>query len=91
MKNKLFINSIEEIVEFLFIEWCLVAQKRGLSPRDALREKGMIMAYLIPDDWKALDYRTWSKYMVPEIVENISRSISNNYSLNLEKIEEEVE
>ena len=52
---KIQINSIEEIRDYLLLEFSLVSKKNGLSPKEALYLKGMEVPSKVPDLWKAFD------------------------------------
>ena len=57
------INSIEEIRDYLLLEFFLVSKRNGLSPKKALNQNGMEAPLEVPDIWKAFDLQSHSSHV----------------------------
>lgn len=63
MKNLKTINSIEEIRDYLLLEFFLVSKRDGLSPKKALNQNGMKAPLEVPNIWNAFDLESHSIYL----------------------------
>ena len=74
------INSIEEIRDYLLLEFFLVSKRDGLSPKKALNQNGMKVPPMVPDIWKAFDLESHSIYLNINDVLDSSPKLCNTIS-----------
>tara|TARA_B100000674_G_scaffold265920_1_gene219430 strand:- start:120 stop:419 length:300 start_codon:yes stop_codon:yes gene_type:complete len=83
------IGSIDDIRDYLYLEFYLSAQARGLTPREALREHGMTFNELVTNHWDSFMNQNVCVYINPSEVERTSPLISDNGFLTLVEDDEE--
>ena len=55
MNKLLEVNSIEQAIDYLALEFFVSSVRKGLSPKQAFASKGLTFPTLVPDDWKSFD------------------------------------
>ena len=83
------VGSIEDIRDYLYLEFYLSAKARGLTPREALREHGMTINDLVLNHWRSFLNENVCVYIDPSDVERTSPLISDNGFLTLVEDDEE--
>ena len=83
------IDSKEDISDYLYLEFCLSAQERGLNPFWALKEHGMTCNELVADDWGIFLNQELNGYVSAADVKRTSPLIAHNGKLTLVELDQE--
>jgi len=57
MNKLLEVNSIEQAIDYLALEFFISSVRMGLTPKQAFASKGLTFPALVPDDWKSFDLK----------------------------------